>query len=478
MDYGASMLLAPAIALLLTWTVQQELSQAAAPPELMSLRSAKVFAAGKPDELVSIASILLQASIAVAVASLLLPILYYFSIRTLGSSRDALARHFPWLTRGYLALVVLVLAAQAGVVAFGGVAAFWSGAIRSGFLLIVIGAFAIGLLASAGSVLSDLSRALAVEPVQVTAVMAGPELDGIVKRVQGTATRLGVDAPDHILLGIEPNVFITAAPIRLRGNGELQSGTTLYLPMPLLRTLSGAELDALLARELSSMNESAAFTGKLVPISASVTRVTSYVEREGEQQQGAAAKLARIPANGFLSVMQGALRAALRRIREQRETEADRVAAKLIEPKALFSALSKLAALNLRWQSFRHAYELYMLRGQTRRNLSLDFLAHVAQYVAATGRTAMRDALVQARTPHLFDVNDTLAERATKHSIQAEPIVLDIAAQLTLPPRASSTLASLEEQVTTFENEYFHVPGRRVAVNQEESLPAELAAVS
>src|SRR5688500_15042123 len=102
MDYGASMLLAPAIALLLTWTVQQELSQAAAPPELMSLRSAKVFAAGEPDELVSIASTLLQASIAVAVASLLLPILYYFSIRTLGSNRDALARHFPWLTRGYL----------------------------------------------------------------------------------------------------------------------------------------------------------------------------------------------------------------------------------------------------------------------------------------------------------------------------------------------------------------------------------------
>lgn len=471
------MLLAPAIALLLTWTVQQEISQAVARPELMSLRSAKVFAASEPDELGSIASTLLQASIAVALASLLLPTLYYLTIRTLGSNRDSLARHFPWLTRGYLVLVILVLAAQAGVVALGGVAAFWSGAIQSGFVLIVIGAFAIGLFASAGSVLSDLSRALAVEPVQVTAAVAGPELDVFAKRVEGIAKRLGVSAPDRILMGIEPNVFVTAAPVRLRGNGELQGGTTLYLPMPLLRILSGPEMDALLARELSSLNESAAFTGTLVPISASVTRVTSYVEREGEQQQGAAAKLARIPANGFLAVIQGALRTALRRIREQRETEADRVAAKLIEPKTLFSALSKVAALNVRWQSFRHAYELYMLRGQTRRNLSLDFLAHVAQFVAATGRTTMRDALAAARTPHTFDVNDTLTERASKHSIQIEPIALDVTAQLTLPPRASSTLASLEEQVTTFENEYFHVPGRRVAVNQDESLPAELAPV-
>jgi Zn-dependent protease with chaperone function len=478
MNYGASMLLAPAIALLLAWTTEQELN-APAPPELMSLR--KGFVPGERDEFVSIASLtstLWQASFTVLLASLLVPILYYVVIRTLGSNRDVLARHFPWLTRCYLALVVLLLAAQAGVVALGGAAGFLSEAIRSGFLLIVIGAFAVGLLASAGSVLSDLSRALAVEPVQVTAVLAGPELDVFVKRVQGIAQRLGVSAPDHILVGIEPNVFATAAPVRLRGNGELHDGTTLYLPMPLLRTLSGPELDALLARELSCLNESAAFTGKLVPISASVTRVTSYVEREGEQQQSTTARFARIPASGFLAVMQGALRAALRRIREQRETEADRIAAKLIEPKVLFSALSKVAALNLRWQSFRHAYELYMLHGQTRRNLSLDFLAHVAQYVAATGRTAMRDMLVQARIPHAFDVNDTLTERATKHSIQIEPIILDVSAQLTLPPRASSTLASLEAQVTKFENEYFHVPGRRVAVNQDETLPAELASVA
>ena len=429
------------------------------------------------DSLVSLTSILLQAFIAVLLASLLLPTLYYLAITTLGSNRDALARHFPWLTRGYLALVVLVLAAQAGVVALGEIDAFLSGVIRSGLVLIVIGVFAVGLLASAGSVLSDLSRALAVEPVQVTAVVAGPELDGVAKRVQGIAQQLGIAAPDHILVGIEPNIFVTAAPVRLRGNGELRDGTTLYLPAPLLRILSASQLDALLTRELSCLNESAAFTGKLVPMSASVTRVCSYVEREGEQQQGAAARYARIPASGFLAVMQRALRAALRRIREQRETAADRVAATSIEPKALFSALTKVAALNLRWQSFRHAYELYMLRGQTRRNLSLDFLAHVAQHVDASGRTAWRDTLIEARTPHAFDVNATLRERAAKHSLQIEPIVVDVIAQLTQPPRASNTLASLEEQVTAFENEYFHVPGRRVAVNQEESLPADLAPV-
>jgi hypothetical protein len=131
------------------------------------------------------------------------------------------------------------------------------------------------LFASAGSVLSDFSRALDVESVQVTAAMAGPELDVLVKRVQRVAEQLGVVAPDHIIVGIEPNVFVTAAPVRLRGNGELRDGTTLYLPVPLLRVLSASELDALLARELSSLHESPAFTAKLVPMSASVARVSS-----------------------------------------------------------------------------------------------------------------------------------------------------------------------------------------------------------
>jgi hypothetical protein len=159
----------------------------------------------------------------------------------------------------------------------------------------------------------------------------------------------------------------------------------------------------------------------------------------------------------------------------QRETAADQAAVRLTDSKALLSALSKVAALNLPWQSFRHAYELYMLRGQTRRNLSLDFLAHVAQYVTTTNRTALSDTLRNARTPHAFDVNDSLAERARAQSIEVAPLLADTAAHLAQSPKPSNVLATLEEQITAFENEYFHVPGRRVAVNQDESLPTELA---
>lgn len=476
MDYGVSMVLAPGIGLHLGWTIHQDIQQAIRPDSFAALaeRCART-GVYELCSMASLADLLVRGSLAVLAASVLLPLLYYFAIRSFGSNRDGLARNFPWLTRSYLVLVVLLLVAQGGVVGLGLADAVWTGALHSGLLVILIGLFALGLLASALSVLTDISRALAVEPVQVTAVVAGPDLHMVEERVQSVAKQLGVAAPDHMIVGIEPNVFVTAAPVRLRGNGELRDGTTLYLPAPLLRILSASELDALLVRELSSLKESPAFTGKLVPMSASVASVTSYVDSESDDQQGPASKLARIPASAFLSVMQASLRSALRRIRKRRETAADQAAVRLTDSKALFSALAKIAALNLLWQSFRHAYELYMLRGQTRRNLSLDFLAHVGQYATTTNPAALRDALIEARTPHAFDVNDTLAERADAQSVQIAPIVAGTAAQLTQAPKPSNVLASLEEQITAFENDYFRIPGRRVAVNQEDALPAELA---
>lgn len=475
------MLLAPAIGLFTALFIREKIAEAIAPDSMAALAAACVANEGAEICLIaSLTTILQQASVGLLVASLLLPALYVLAVRSLSTNRDSLARAFPGLTRGYLILVALLLVLQAGLVVLSGADLMWTQAsdlylsLRLNlYLLVALGVLAVGLLASAVSILSDLSRALAVEPVQVTAVVAGPELAALEKRVQGVAEKLGVAVPDHIIVGIEPKVFVTTAPVRLRGNGELGDATTLYVPAPLLRVMSAAELDGVLARELSLLSESPDFTGKFVPMSASVTRVSMYVEQEGEEK-GALGKLARIPASGFLAAMQSALRSALRGIREKREAEADRAALQVTEAKALLSGLTKIAALDVRWQTFRHAYELYMLRGKTRRNLSLDLLAHVAQY-AATNRTTLRDTLIEARTPHAFDVNDTLAERAEAQSIQIAPIVADTVAHLTQAPKPSNVLTALEERITTLENEYFRVPGRRVAVNQEEALPAELA---
>jgi len=112
-----------------------------------------------------------------------------------------------------------------------------------------------------------------------------------------------------------------------------------------------------------------------------------------------------------------------------------------------------------------------------RRNLSVDFLTHLAKFASATDSAALRTSLPAASLPDLFDGSIVLAELALLHGIAIDPIVTDVSARLGRAPQQDDELAAFEEHVTALENDYFHVPGRRVVLNTQESLPAELAVV-
>src|SRR5688572_26699214 len=114
---------------------------------------------------------------------------------------------------------------------------------------------------------------------------------------------------------------------------------------------------------------------------------------------------------------------------------------------------------------FRSAYELYMLRGQTRANLSADFVAHVARF-AQRAESADRSSLAASRVPHPFDVSPTLAEQVTSvQPIDADALIRDTLAALSEPKTPDNALPAIEARITSLENDYFRVPGRRVALD-------------
>jgi hypothetical protein len=117
-----------------------------------------------------------------------------------------------------------------------------------------------------------------------------------------------------------------------------------------------------------------------------------------------------------------------------------------------------------------------MLRGQARVNLSADFVAHVATFAQRAG-SADRDALAQARVPHPFDESPTLAEQVADQGIDAHSLIRDALAALGELKAADSALPAVEARITQQENDYFHLPGRRMKPDDGESTPAELLTV-
>jgi hypothetical protein len=476
-DYAVSMLVAPAIGMFSAWALQHEIGTAVAPQSLAGLaESCSTGGDAQLCTLLTVSAAFWWLSITILAFSILLPLCCVATIRRMAASRNLFARRFPTVLRAYLLLVVSLLAAQACLVLLSGYELYISGASESLYLLFFMIALAIGFFSSAIAIVSDMPRILAIEPVQVTGVL----LDGqspLGARVASVAGRLATAVPEYIVLGLGPRIFATAAVVRLQGDGELNDAVTLYVSAPALHIMEDAELDALIARELGALRgEAICFSRELVPVCSSVAGVISGVELDSERA-GTIATLARLPANGFLNVLTSSLQHTQQQLGLQRAQEADQAALELVSARDLVSALAKTAALELRWNVFRTAYDQYMSRGQTRRNLSMDFLTHLARFADATDSSTLHCSLLAASLPDVFGGSIDLASLVATHGMAMDRIVPDVSATLSRTPRRDDALTAYEEHVTALENDYSRVPGRRAVLNTQEVLPAELAAI-
>jgi hypothetical protein len=468
-DYGISLLLVPVICITMTITIRQDVETAAT-------RLGNELDPADYEVLQSAISLLLTVGTSVLLASILLPALFALLMGRLGNDRDALARTFAPLVRTYLAGVAAVMAAQGCLVFVTTYEMVVFGVISGGLLLIVLGALGLGMLAAAVAMLADIRRMVERAPVQVTGVPIDAQTwPSLHRRIESIAARLKVPAPGHVVISLAPQTFATAGAIRLRGERELAEGVTLCVSAPELRVLGECELDATLAAALGVLcGESLGVSRKLIPSYRSLVDCVAFFERD-DSDQNRWFKYARIPAQGFLTAMLSSSSAAMRKVAAARSGTSQGTAVEVSSAEAWAASLIKASILHERWNRFRSAYELYMLRGQTRANLSADFVAHVARF-AQRASSAELDSLAGVRIPHPFDVSPTLAEQMGAHAIDASSLIRDTLADLVEPKAPDAMLASVEARITSLENDYFHVPGRRAALDQGASTPAELLA--
>lgn len=468
LDYVVSLLLAPIICIAITLWIKQGV-------EIEAARLGDGLDPVLYEQFQSTIGLLLTFATLVLAASILLPVLLVLLLRRLGNDRNALARAFAPVVRIYLVCVAIVLAGQGCLVFVATYEMFVLRIVRGGLALIVLGALGLGMFAAAVAVLADIRRMLERAPVQVTGVVldahAWPSLQ---KRIASIASRLKMLVPDHVVISLVPQTFATAGAVRLRGERELDEGVTLCLSAPELRVLDERELDATIAAALGALSEEdLGVSRKLIPSYRSLVACVAFFERD-EPEHNRWFKYSRIPANGFLTAMLSSSQAAMRNVASERRSAAKRAALQVSSAKSWATGLAKASILDARWDLFRSAYESYMLRGQTRGNLSADFVAHVARF-AQRATSADRAALADSRVSHPFDVSPTLAEQAMgAQAIDTDSLIRDTLAAVSELKAPDTALPSIEARITRIENEYFHVPGRRATLDDRESSPAEL----
>jgi Zn-dependent protease with chaperone function len=259
--------------------------------------------------------------------------------------------------------------------------------------------------------------------------------------VEEAAQRLGSLKPDHIVVGLDPNFFVTEADVASL-SGSLK-GRTLYCSLPLCRILSVEELTSVIGHELGHFKgQDTKFSRYFYPIYAGTVSALATLHAT---QQGFSS-IPMLPAIAVLSYFLESFSVAERRLSRERELEADRVGASLTSPRALASALVKLHAFIGLWEGWEGIIAALMRQGIALENISQGY----ADLVLQNARPEALQGIAEGRLAHPTDSHPPLAVRLQSLQIGLDDVANDALA--VRPPQAAITLIpdaeKLEEEIS------------------------------
>ena len=357
-------------------------------------------------------------------AAILVGLAAFLAIGILGlvAFRDRRAQHWSFMVgwRGLVAVTAAETVAQ-GVLAvwlsYWGTALFFE---RYYPKLILVAAVAAGAAVLA-IVAALLRRVPPPEPLEAERI-GEAEAPGLWRRVKDLAQRLGTEPPATIAVGIDDNFFVTEQALPLT-DGTAGGGRLLYVSLPLLRTLSAREADAVFGHELAHFKGGdTAASARLHPALVRYQAYAAALETGGLTY----------PAFCVMRLYRAIFELALRREQRRRELLADTEAARLTSPEGLARSLLKISG----YSSFRARTEEALFEQRGVHQGSLDLQARIQAGLAAHAASpAFLDQVQALRVPHPFDSHPPLQERLANVGTRVQ--VSDAAALLQAPPEDS-----------------------------------------
>ena len=285
------------------------------------------------------------------------------------------------------------------------------------YFIKLVGAFAI---LAAGGVFAILA-AMRFKATPVFAIegdiLTENQAPSLWARIQSMAGKLGTSPPDRIIAGVDPSFFVTAHPVTLANT--TQTGRTLYLSLPLLKTMSIDEADAVLGHEMAHFSgEDTTWSMRVAPL---VARLETYM-RELSQNPLTLSVFHFL--HGFWKIYQ----ISLRRHGRNREFRADSIGANMATPRAVSHALAKVSA----YCQYRDEVEADMMkRGKLEGDIGLPAKLE-SGFPGSLAAFVNNKSSITSELPHPFDTHPPLAQRFKNLGLSTEDVLSDPA--LIQPP--------------------------------------------
>lgn len=274
------------------------------------------------------------------------------------------------------------------------------GRIHVGYIILIGLGAVVGVLSVGANMITAVRRATTTVIGRVLPRDAAPLLWA---RVDEASRKLGALAPDHIVVGVEPNFYVTESEVECSDN--TLKGRTLFCSAPLCRILSTTELDAVIGHELGHFKgQDTEYSKRFAPIYRGTA--SSLEALEGDEEEGALA-IALLPGRVLLGYFLHAFSIAESKHSRSREFAADKAGAAVSTPEDLGVALTKLHAFADVWQGVTEESINALRQGLAFPNVSTLF----AEASVAIASNELLESVRDAQVSHPTDSHPPLSER-------------------------------------------------------------------
>lgn len=354
-----------------------------------------------------------HASVGAAIIGLLLLLAIYLAGLLARNSRGLLLALFGFgLHVTVVALVGLILAHAALAMA----AIYYGESALLGrihvFLIVAIGFGAlVGVVKMVGAASSVVRKA---QTAVIGKALSREQAPQLWKHIDDTADRLGALRPDHLVVGLDANFFVTEADVScLTGSHK---GRTIYCSLPLCRILSKDEFTSVIGHELGHFKgQDTAFSKRFYPIYRGTS--SSLVALYAAGGEGSRA-IALLPAVAVLSYFLECFAVAESRFSRDRELLADRAGASVTTSHILAAALVKLHAFAGVWDVLQEAVVENLRQGKIFVNASSTY----AEAVRGSAVPAALEGLAGSHLSHPTDSHPPLSVRLLSLQVSLDDV--------------------------------------------------------
>ena len=408
--------------------------------------------------------LLRSSSIYAGLLGIAIPGLFWFGSLLAGSNRSRLALIFPALTRLVVLLLSVLVIMQGAILTY---AAYIGESYAIGRVhFVLIGVIGIGaIFAAFGLVRAALALGKKLQTTVTGIAITTSAAPEFYRFVGDLANKLDSTSPENIVVGLDPNFFVTSADVFCSVDQKLLTGETLFVSAPLTRLLTKDELVAVIGHELGHFRgKDTVYSMKFAPVYAGMAGAMGAIDvAEDEGASG----LAKISTLAILSYMYDVFARNERSVGRERELHADRAGAEASSARSFAAALAKISFYSEMWPSAQVKNINRLSEGKVTRNLSTVFVDSAKYDVEHTRFDEIINAILEKTIAHPTDTHPTFGERLSGLGIASADLdMTDI-----LPPEQSAielidNYAEIEEQLTLFEHR-LRVALGQVAVPEE-----------